>query len=838
MTGARWVLGLDIGTGWAAGAAGSDGGVERLEVAGEHRVPCTVVLTEDGRLLAGSYAHRAAGRLPDRAESNPRRYVGRAPMLLGGQPVAAADALAALVALFVAEGRRRHDDREPDRVALTHPAGWPADRLAALRAVAERVLPGVEVLLVPEPVAVAVAAGERSGPVAVFDLGTTSLDTTVVVPEPGGFAVAGRPGGDPDLGGEVFDQHVFGHFGAQLAHVAPEWWRRVGTDPDRSWLAAAADLQEEARRARESLSDSETADRYVAGADADVRISRAELDGLIGDDVRRAVRMLGDTVDAAGGAVRAVLLSGGATRTPLVQHLLRERWGDLVRPDADPKSLAAMGAARLALGTAARAAPVPGRAPDAAGHRVVAGSPGPPATAAGGPDLGRPGAVAGDQPSAAARIGDRAAGGGAVGGGAVGSVADLPPSWPPPGAEEHRAGGRGGPAPRHPAPRSGGMVVLDDGVLDARVVSGRVYSWSAVDGGGHRIARIDPRTGRADREVRLGRLVGWAVSAAGLLVCERRGADLVCHTLGPDLTFGASVPLPTPYRPHLAVEGAVGWAVLRSPDTRLADGPGTAEVGSLAVQVFPLGGVPGPLLPLGPSVYRYTDPDRRLLDPAAAGSGVAGPFGDGRSCALVIGRPDAARQLLCLIGPGGEVTRVAERPSGPWVGQVRGGAGRWLLATAAGLETYADLRRGTDRRLLLPRPASGAVQWVLAGGQAFGLVVERLDGQGCALHLLAGGRARDLGRWAALVGSPVAARSGDATRARSEGDVLLLGVGDGGGRSAIVRAGPAGVRELASAPGRLEPMGTVDGAVLARHLPDATPAADGETPGTLVHLTP
>ncbi|MCX6464132.1 MAG: Hsp70 family protein, partial [Pseudonocardiales bacterium] len=355
-----WVLGLDVGTGWAAGAAGADGEVVVLEVAGDRRVPCTVVLTEDGRLLAGSYAHRAAGRLPDRAESNPRRYVGRAPMLLGGQPVPAADALAALVALFVAEGRRRHDDREPDRIALTHPAGWPADRLAALRAVADRVLPGVDVLLVPEPVAVAVQAGERSGPVAVYDLGATSFDTAVVVPERDGFAVTGRPGGDPDLGGEVFDQLVFRHFGEQLAHQAPEWWAELGTNPDRGWLAAAADLQDEARRAKEALSDFETSTQYVPGADADVRITRAELEVLIGEDVRRTVRLLAETVDAAHGDVRAVLLSGAATRTPLVQRLLRERWGDLVRPAPDPKAVAACGAARLALGPVTEPAPTAG----------------------------------------------------------------------------------------------------------------------------------------------------------------------------------------------------------------------------------------------------------------------------------------------------------------------------------------------------------------------------------------------------------------------------------------------------------------------------------------------
>ena len=811
----RWVLGLDLGTGWAAGAAATDAGTEVLEVGGEPRVPCTVVLTEDGRLLAGSYAQRAAGRLPDRAESNPRRYVGRAPMLLGGQPVAAADALAALVALFVAEGRRRHDDRDPDRLALTHPAGWPPDRVAALRAVAERVLPGVEVLLVPEPVAVAVHAGERSGPVAVYDLGATTFDTAVVVPGPGGFAVQGRPGGDPDLGGEVFDQLVFRHLGDQLAHRAPAWWAELTTNPDRGWLAAAADLQDEARRTKEALSDFETASQYVPGADVDVELSRAELDALIGDDVRRSVRLLAETVDASGAEPRAVLLSGGATRTPLVQRLLRERWGDLVRASDDPKAAAALGAARTALDGPVGAARAGDAARPAVPRPVPAPLPGP------GPSS-LPGPVPPPRPA---------------------PVPPGPGRGPASAAvPETRPGSAGPSTPPVPA-----MVVLDEAVLDARTAGGLLYSWSAPggDASGHRLARIDPWTGRADRELRLGRLVGWAVSAVGIVACERRNGELHCHVLGPDLSIGASVPLPTPYRPFLAVSGSVGWVVLRSPDTRLAEGPATAEVGSLAVQVLPLaGGGPGPVLPLGPAAYRYVDPGRQRLDPAVPGSSVPEPFGDGRSCAVVIGRPDApqrpAHQSLCLLGPTGEVTRVADQHAGPgavpWVRQLVGSAGRWLLATAVGLESYADLRQGADRRLVLPRPAGGAVAWAVAGGQAFGLAVDRLDGHGLSLHLLAGTRRRDLGRWPALVGSPVAVRAGDGARTRTTGDALLLGVGDGAGRSALLHAGPGGVRELADAPGRLEPVGTLGGATLARHLPAAGPGDGGERPGTLVRL--
>lgn len=777
-----WVLGVDIGTSFAAAAVSSGDSVELLEVGGERRVPTTVLLTEDGRLVAGSYAQRAVGRLPDRAERNPRRYVGRAAMLLGGQPVTAVDALSAVLALIVAEGRRRHDDTDPARLVLTRPVDWAADRVAALREVAERVLPRVDVELVAEPVAAARYHGV-AGPVAVYDLGGTTFDATVLGPD---GVVLGRPGGDPDLGGEVFDQLVYRHFGAQLAHAAPEWWEQLGSDPER--LVAEADLLTEARLAKEALSTFETASQYVAGADADVHISRAELDALIGDDVRRSARILAET--AAGTELAAVLLTGGAARTPLVERVLREQHGDLVRTSADPKGAVALGAAQVAVGAAsARPASGPPRA----------ASPG-----AGPPRTG--------SPDAAAR---------------AGSPGPVPHGAGSAGPGRAPASAAAGPGPETPETR---LVPIAEEVVDAQVVGGRVYVWSAPDGPGgrHRVARIDPRTGEADRKIRFGRLVGWAVAEGGIVVAERRDGLLHCHTLTADLGVGTSAPLPTPYRPFLLAESGVGWAVLRSPDTRMT-GP-QEESGSLAVQVFPLApGTPGPVVPLGPAGFGYLDGTRRLLDPTVPGSAVPAAAGDGRSAALVLGR--GTGQVVCLVGPGGEVTAVGE-PDG--VSQVLASGGRWLLATSAGLESCADLRRGTDRRPFLPRPQGGAVRWFVAGRSTFGIAVDRH--RGLTVHALVDGRARELDRWPSLLGSPAAARPDEAARVRADGDALLLGVGDGAGGSQLVTADTTGARALAAARGWLEPVGRAGGVLLARHVPAAPPGDGCADPGRLVRV--
>ncbi|GAA2538006.1 Hsp70 family protein [Pseudonocardia hydrocarbonoxydans] len=763
MTG--WALGVDLGTSFAAGAVYVDGAVELLEVGGESRVPTTVLLTEDARLVAGSYAQRAVGRLPDRAERNPRRYVGRAPMLLGGRPVSAVDALAALLALFVQEGRRRHDDADPSRLVLTHPAGWSADRLAELREVAARVLPRVETELVAEPVAAAVQHGV-SGSVAVYDLGGVTFDATVLAPDGAGFRVVGRPGGDPDLGGEVFDQLVFRHFGAQLAHAAPRWWQELTTDPAR--LAAESDLLTEARLAKEALSTFETASQYVAGADADVHITRAELDDLIGDDVRRSARVLAETT--AGTDVDVVLLTGGAARTPLVERVLREQYGPRLRTSPDPKGAVALGAALLAGGRPTPAAvPVP---------------------------------------------------------------VPAPPTVPP-----ARTTSPGLPAPPTrlgPVPRAGEeLVPLAEEVLDARVVGGRLYVWSAPDGtaGRHRISRIDPVTGTPDSKIRFGRLVAWAVAEGGIVVAERRDGALHCHTLGADLSVGTSTPIPTPYRPFLAASAGTAWAVLRSPDTRMT-GP-AQESGTLAVQMIPLRpGTPGPVVPLGPAVFGYVDGSRRLLDAVAGGvSAPPAPLGDGRSLAVVVGR--GGRQTVFVAGPAGDVTTVAEETG---LRQLLAAGGRWLAAGTAGLEHRAD-PRGADRRPVLPRPPGGDARWAVAGRQAYGVAVDRLSpGRGLVVHALHGGALRELGRLPALLGSPAGARPDEAPRVRADADALLVGASDGAGGSQLVAAGPAGLRPLAAGRGWLEPVGRAGGVLLARHVPAAAPGDSCSDPGRLVRV--
>jgi actin-like ATPase involved in cell morphogenesis len=801
-----WVLGVDLGTSFSAAAVADPDGVRLLEVAGERRVPSTVFLEDSGGLVAGTLAQRMVGRAPDRAERNPKRYVGRGPMLLGGEPVTATAALAALLRLFVDEGTRRCG-APPAALALTHPVSWGPAQRTLLAEVGALVLPDRPSTLVEEPVAAAVhyvsehgAAGDGvSDTVAVYDLGGGTFDTAVLAAGATGFEVVGRPGGAPDIGGESFDERIAAHFGEQLATLAPDWWAQARSSPERRWLAAAAQLLTEARLAKEALSEYPTASQYVPGADVDVHLTRAELEDLVGTDVRRTVDLLADTVAGSGRTPGAVFLTGGASRMPLVRQTLRAAYDGLVRTWQDPKTVVALGAARHA--------------------RTLAGAP-------------------------------------------FHTPSVIPSSTPSDGRLAAAGGGRGrsegGPGER-----------VADGVLDAVAVGGALYTWHAPgpDATLHRLRKLDPGSGRVEREVTMGRIVAWAASDELILVAERRGDPGVrLHTLGPELTIRATMELPCDRDPELVVDGGIGWVFLRGPDTRDVDhttGLPWGETGDLTVVVVRrqaafTPAAPRPL-PIGATARWFVNEDgtqRRLLDPSGPTGTVPAPLGDGATCALVMGRYQrrglgrrrgelVPRQVVLLVGVDGRPVPVVEQQARggdtTWIHQLLRPVpdGPWLVSTSVGLELCDDLRTGAGRMLFAPRPPSGVARWVAAGGTCYGVVQHGLvPTRGLSLHVLTGGARVDLGEWPALLGSLASVHRADAPCVRADGHTLWIGARDGADGSQLLRVHPTGVTVAATAPGRLEPVGRAGDAYFALHSPSTTPGDPRTAPAHLLRLHP
>lgn len=348
---APWVLAIDFGTSSSCAAVWADGRAQELRIDGDVRVPSTVVLDEQGQLLAGARADNQAALLADRAERTPKRQLGTAaPLLLGGQPVAVEDAVGAVLRLIY-EAAWAERGTPPTRVVLTHPARWSETRLRALRSAAARA--GLtDPLLCPEPVAAAVHyASDRSAPgslVAIYDLGGGTFDSALLRRTDSGFEVLGDTGGDEDLGGEQFDSELFVHLGDELAELDPELRDHLYESDELRWRRAAALLLAQCRAAKETLSSYPTTRVAIPESDEALVVTRAEFEALVDPDVNASVDELERTIVAAGvksSDVEAIHLTGGSSRMPIVQRLLTARYGARVTTFADPKLIVALGAA-------------------------------------------------------------------------------------------------------------------------------------------------------------------------------------------------------------------------------------------------------------------------------------------------------------------------------------------------------------------------------------------------------------------------------------------------------------------------------------------------------------
>jgi hypothetical protein len=115
-------------------------------------------------------------------------------------------------------------------------------------------------------------------------------------------------------------------------------------------------VRSECIEAKEALSfDSEVSiPVLLPGVQTQVRLVRAEFEGMIGGSLRATIDALKSAIQTAGMDVddlAAILLTGGSSRIPLVAELLSDELNRPIAIDADPKASVSLGAA-LTAGTA------------------------------------------------------------------------------------------------------------------------------------------------------------------------------------------------------------------------------------------------------------------------------------------------------------------------------------------------------------------------------------------------------------------------------------------------------------------------------------------------------
>ncbi|HET9256952.1 MAG TPA: Hsp70 family protein [Pseudonocardiaceae bacterium] len=346
-------LGIDVGNTSVVVAVTTTTGIEMFTF-GDRAVArsAAVHLRGDGAPTTGEAASCPPGSSQGRTIGGFMSRLGdQEPMTFGGAPYTVTDLIGILLHDVLEEVTAAHG-AQPDHVVLTHPASWDRIRRELFEEATRRA--GLrKALIVTEPEAAATyySASQRWSDgdiVAVYDLGSTTFNATVLLKSSGGIHILGEPERVEHLGGEDFDDAILSHVNDTLDSTP----REPGTTRSPEGVAPGR-ARQDCIRAKEALSvDVETVVQVLLpGRRREVRITRPDFEDIARPPIERTIDTLSQALRSAQVApadLSAVLLVGGSSRIPLVAQMVSAKLGAPTVMDPHPQHVIALGAAMLA----------------------------------------------------------------------------------------------------------------------------------------------------------------------------------------------------------------------------------------------------------------------------------------------------------------------------------------------------------------------------------------------------------------------------------------------------------------------------------------------------------
>ena len=368
------VIGIDLGTTNSCVAI-MDGKEPRVveNAEGARTTPSMIAFTKDGERIVGQPAKRQAVTNPDNTLYGIKRLLGRrfndpqvqkmkehAPFKIvegdngdawveiDGEKMAPSQ-ISAMVLKKMKETAESFLGTSVDKAVITVPAYFNDAQRQATKDAGR--IAGLEVLrIINEPTAAALAYGldkKKAGTIAVYDLGGGTFDVSVLEIGDGVFEVKST-NGDTFLGGEDFDSRI-------IDFLADEFKREQGIDL-RSDKLALQRLKEAAEKAKIELSSTAQTEVNLPFITADasgpkhlnVKLSRAKLESLVDDLVRRTIEPMKAALKDAGlkpSEIDEVVLVGGMTRMPKIIETVKEFFGKEPHKGVNPDEVVADGAA-------------------------------------------------------------------------------------------------------------------------------------------------------------------------------------------------------------------------------------------------------------------------------------------------------------------------------------------------------------------------------------------------------------------------------------------------------------------------------------------------------------
>ena len=368
------VIGIDLGTTNSCVAIMEGKTPKVIENAeGMRTTPSIVAFSDDGERLVGQPAKRQAVTNPERTIFAVKRLIGRRyddPMVekdkklvpykiskagngdawveIDGKSYSPSQ-ISGFILQKMKETAEAYLGQKVDQAVITVPAYFNDAQRQATKDGGK--IAGLEVLrIINEPTAGALAYGldkEKTGTIAVYDLGGGTFDISILEIGDGVFEVKST-NGDTFLGGEDFDMRL-------VNYLADEFQKEQGIDLRRDKLALQR-LKESAEKAKIELSSTTQTEINLPFITADasgpkhltMKLTRAKFEALVDDLIQKTVEPCRKAIKDAGisaAEINEVVLVGGMTRMPKVQEVVKQFFGKEPHKGVNPDEVVAIGAA-------------------------------------------------------------------------------------------------------------------------------------------------------------------------------------------------------------------------------------------------------------------------------------------------------------------------------------------------------------------------------------------------------------------------------------------------------------------------------------------------------------
>ena len=366
------IIGIDLGTTNSVVAV-LEGGEAKVipNKEGNRTTPSVVAFQENGQRLVGGPAKRQAVTNPQNTIFSVKRFMGRrheevgseekmVPYSVEGAPqelvkIAVRDKsytppeISSYVLGYLKECAEDYLGTQVTEAVITVPAYFNDAQRQATKDAGK--IAGLEVKrIINEPTAAALAYGldkDKSGKIAVFDLGGGTFDVSILDIGEGVFEVLST-NGDTHLGGDDFDETL-------IDWVAGEFQRENNIDLRQDPMALQR-LKEACEKAKCELSSGTETQINLPFITADQTgpkhlmqtLSRAKFESLCADLFERTKIPCVNALKDAGlnpSDVAEVILVGGSTRIPKVQEVVQEVFAKEANKSVNPDEVVAMGAA-------------------------------------------------------------------------------------------------------------------------------------------------------------------------------------------------------------------------------------------------------------------------------------------------------------------------------------------------------------------------------------------------------------------------------------------------------------------------------------------------------------